>query len=765
MKNHKSSWVMAAAALFMVVGCESPTAAQIDERVETQVDAKQAEAWASQDNPSLFSGTLELRFDQLPTSGEAASIPWAGSYWPTYEDSINHKWAGAGSDSPSKKYETAFGGTAVEDAVSRYHGIDSVSKACTDSSTCDSALGETCAMREGRTEGRCVATWWGICHAWTPAAILLPEPRYPVTRNGVTFQVQDLKALASLVHNSTQTKFVSLRCNKQRYQADGGGIRLDQYGRPVDADRECRDTNAGTYHVLLANYLGLMRQSFAEDRVADYQVWNQPLRSYRITSQRDVSALEANALVGASNDPDGGAYLFNPRATRFVAVQLEVKYISESSSATGYIGTRIDSYSHTDRYEYVLELGADGKIIGGEWTGWSKNDHPDFLWLPLGPAQSSVAGGAIKYAEVKAMVLESAAQSTPTDGGVGSQVEVREAATMAAGEWRHFGPYPTTAGPITATMSGTGDPDLYTRLDGQPSLNLFDCRPYSGDANESCQAQGPGAFYVSVHAYSAASIALVINYSGTRPTDGGVVLPDAGPVFDGGSRPDAGPVFDAGSPDAGPVFDGGSRPDAGPIFDGGSPDAGPLFDGGSPDAGPLFDGGSPDAGPVFDGGSRPDAGPVFDGGSRPDAGPVFDAGSPDAGPVFDAGSPDAGPVFDGGSPDAGPVFDAGFPDAGPVFDGGVAHLNVSGTAALSEFIVFSVPVVQGRTIVVRTLAPRDVDVYVRLNSPPTLAAYDRRAFTGSGNETLSITPTASGTLYIGVHGYQASSFTLTTADQ
>lgn len=445
MNNFKSFLVVVALS-----ACgEGPVALVSGDEVETPETVKSAEAWASQDNPSLFTSNLEFRFDVLPTQGEAANVPWAGSYWPTYEDNINYRWAGAQSDSPSLKYQKAFGGTGVEDAVSRYHGIESVSKTCRETTECDSFLGETCAKRPGKDEGRCVATWWGICHAWTPASILFPEPKNPVTRNGVTFQVQDLKALASLVHNSTRTKFVSLRCNKHNSTPDGGGIRLDAYGRPVDADRECRDTNAGTYHVLLANYLGMMRQSFAEDRTNSYEVWNQPLRSFKVTSSREVTAEEANRLIGVAAT-DGGAplstYRFNPSATRFVQVKAEVKYISESSPEDGYTAPRIDWYTRTDRYEYVLELDAAGKIIGGEWVGASKLNHPDFLWLPLG-ASGTVAGGAIKYDLVKELVLESAGQGAIS----GSAVEVSESATLAKGEWKHFGPFPTAAGAITIT--------------------------------------------------------------------------------------------------------------------------------------------------------------------------------------------------------------------------------------------------------------------------------------------------------------------------
>lgn len=503
--------VVLLSGLCLAVGCGEQVA-RVDEERPTSDSVKSKEAWSGQDSPSLFNSSLEMRFDALPLSGEASSIPWAGSYWPTYEDSINYRWAGSSSDSASLKYQKAFGGTNVEDAVSRYHGIESVSKTCTSSTQCDSFLGEVCAMRPGKTDGRCVATWWGICHAWTPAAILLPEPKNRVTRNGITFEVPDVKALASLVHNSTRTKFVSLRCNKHNSTPDGGGIRLDAFGRPLDTDRECRDTNAGTYHVLLANYLGLMKQSFAEDRTNSYEVWNQPLRSFQVLSRDELSAEQANALIGVTAT-DGGApltqYRFNSAAVRFVRIRSDVRYISESSASAGYIGPNIDRYTHTDRYDYVLEIDQAGRVIGGEWVGSSKTNHPDFLWLPLGPSGSSVAGGAIKYDDVKSLVLESAG-SPPVTGTV---TEVNETATLAKGEWKHFGPFSSASGAISATLTGTGDADLYVRMNGQPSLSLYDCRPYSGTSSENCSAQGPGPLYVSVHGYSAASVQLRIQYA------------------------------------------------------------------------------------------------------------------------------------------------------------------------------------------------------------------------------------------------------------
>jgi hypothetical protein len=220
--------------------------------------------------------------------------------------------------------------------------------------------------------------------------------------------VPDLKALGTLVFNRTSARVVSLRCNKT-----DSDIKLDSFGRPVDADRNCRDTNAGTYHLLIANYLGLRKQSFVEDRTNNFEVWNQPLRGFTVQSKTEVTAAEANTLVGAT----GTTYQFNPKATQFFKMTMRVEYISESSASDGYTAPNIRWFTRADVYEYILELDAAGKIIGGEWLNSSKTNHPDFLWLPTAASTSSVAGGAITYQTVKELVYESAGVST-RDAGV-----------------------------------------------------------------------------------------------------------------------------------------------------------------------------------------------------------------------------------------------------------------------------------------------------------------------------------------------------------
>nr|MBA2542520.1 PPC domain-containing protein [Deltaproteobacteria bacterium] len=94
----------------------------------------------------------------------------------------------------------------------------------------------------------------------------------------------------------------------------------------------------------------------------------------------------------------------------------------------------------------------------------------------------------------------------------------------------------------------------------------------------------------------------------------------------------------------------------------------------------------------------------------------------------------------------------------------VTHVNTTGNVALNEMKVFTVDVVANRRIVLRTTSLKDVDLYIQMGVAPTTNAYVQRAFTSSGNETITYTPTSNGKLHIGVHGYEAAAFSVRSAD-
>ena len=88
--------------------------------------------------------------------------------------------------------------------------------------------------------------------------------------------------------------------------------------------------------------------------------------------------------------------------------------------------------------------------------------------------------------------------------------------SVARGQLAQFSPIAVVPGSqLTVTMSGSGDPDLYVRFAGAPTLTLFDCRPYVGGASETCTVTVPATasqFYMAVNGFTAGSYSLTANY-------------------------------------------------------------------------------------------------------------------------------------------------------------------------------------------------------------------------------------------------------------
>ncbi|KAF4041366.1 Transglutaminase elicitor [Phytophthora infestans] len=314
-----------------------------------------------------FYGTkMEMFLAELPTEGVQTPSPWAGPYWPTFQDSINVVWS-EGQPSPAEKYATAFGLDATDfmNKVSKVNGVDSQSqrRSCQSDQSCET--GSKCAIRAGKTSGYCIPTWFGICHAWAPAAILEVEPKCPVMHNGVTFQPMDIKALVSNVYDGAgvETVFTGARYN-------GGDDATDAYGRHTNA--AYRDMNPAYFHIAAANILGKLNATFVIDVDAGAEVWNQPVRGFKVFEQTAMSLEEAaQTFYGLA------AYPFNSAAKSIVYVKSRLSWIYETYTDGGLVSSgQINQFRY---YYYLLELDDAGQIIGGEWVYTSDSDLPDFL--------------------------------------------------------------------------------------------------------------------------------------------------------------------------------------------------------------------------------------------------------------------------------------------------------------------------------------------------------------------------------------------------
>jgi hypothetical protein len=98
--------------------------------------------------------------------------------------------------------------------VSTIAGLVKTLSTCTSENECEVAR---CSIRRGETVGRCIPTWFGICHAWTPVAMVEAEPMKAVTVNNVTFEPMDVKALITQIYDIARigTIFTGKRCNIQ----------------------------------------------------------------------------------------------------------------------------------------------------------------------------------------------------------------------------------------------------------------------------------------------------------------------------------------------------------------------------------------------------------------------------------------------------------------------------------------------------------------------------------------------------------------------
>lgn len=351
------------------------------------------------DNANRAENLVERLVHRTPEQIEAAGLtsakldesPWSDDYWALYLGVLGKRYADPSfpeSDDWHENYDYVQRHPAREVLAQGAAAIDLLSPAEKyDLLVGDSTMSLTKRMwAEGKyyydRSGE-VESWMGICHGWAPASYSLPRPTRSVEvlaadgRTRLRFYPSDIKGLASLLwaNADTVSRFVGGRCNDKEPATDANG----RFTSP-----KCFDTNPGTFHLCAVNQLGVARRSMVIDATFDYEVWNQPLYSYRTAyfnpeRRRYVPTL-AEAYVRRDDftrDPFR-AYR-SAKAAGFVGVMCQVYYTVETNPSHAPNDGPDRDKLRGARYLYDLELDAEGVIIGGEWY---TNRHPDFLWTP-----------------------------------------------------------------------------------------------------------------------------------------------------------------------------------------------------------------------------------------------------------------------------------------------------------------------------------------------------------------------------------------------
>ncbi len=324
---------------------------------------------------------------------EVSVSPWSDSYWPLYLGALGQRYHDqnfVGLDWKTAK--SYISKNSVNDLVKKqafdelspsekYDFLLSINTNTLTSSNW--AEGEEYFKEYGSVE-----TWMGLCHGWSAASIMMPNPikkvQVSTSAGAMNFYPSDIKALGTLLwaKGNTKSRFVGGRCNSNEPATDS-------MGRPKEPD--CLDNNPGTWHMAIVNQIGQFNRSFVMDATYDYQVWNQPVFGYQYyyyqpKTGKAVGSL-AEGLIKRSDWPsDPRRGVRSNESTHIVGIKMIVTYVVENSPNTNE--NQPTEFS-TAQYDYDLELNAKLDIVGGEW--YTEN-HPDFLWVPELKTFPSTAG-------------------------------------------------------------------------------------------------------------------------------------------------------------------------------------------------------------------------------------------------------------------------------------------------------------------------------------------------------------------------------------
>ena len=341
--------------------------------------SKLKEEWNSANDPLRFLPmNFERSFETLPTSASLKKMPWSDTYWPTTAAGLAQRW----NDTSITDNEENFKYKPYS-----YERLTTLSQAemakLSPAEKFDIFTGNynypLFSYEQNRTKPD-AESWEGLCHGWASAAINFEEPKSVVVQNAhglqIPFGAADVKGLLDLYSgnfNGGRYNFVGERCDIDLAKTPG-----------ASENPECRDTNAGTFHLVLTNNLGIQKRGFVADVSRDLQVWNQPIYAY---STQVVSEQEG-ASPGAA-----------PGTVRETTVKTIMSYISESGPEWN-AGVLYDSERE---YNYRLELNANGQIIGGAWL---EESRPDFLWMQ--EKSNFYDFGNIRFSMLKLLYKQSA---------------------------------------------------------------------------------------------------------------------------------------------------------------------------------------------------------------------------------------------------------------------------------------------------------------------------------------------------------------------
>ncbi len=337
------------------------------------------------DNPSQLIKNLDTMTKRNLTTGQVKNKPWSDSYWPIasgasayrYNDPKNQgeTWEEMFKyflNNPTESYLTNEK-IALLSPAEKYDLLLADSNYMLTNQMW--AEGKRYFDRYGKVE-----PWMGLCHGWAAVSFMWPEPTKKVltkstlTKLPVPFMPSDIKSLGTLVWAKGRypSKYLGGRCNVKNPKRDSNG-RI--------TDPECFDVNPGSWHIAVVNQVGVNKRSMVIDATFDYEVWNQPLLSYKYTyfnpNTKTVGTLDKSAITVSEFKKDKFKQYRSSKVKKVVGIFMDLVYVAEVEPDHKVGAT--NPLTATVRYQYDLELDENLNVIGGEWYSEA---HPDFMWVP-----------------------------------------------------------------------------------------------------------------------------------------------------------------------------------------------------------------------------------------------------------------------------------------------------------------------------------------------------------------------------------------------
>ena len=316
--------------------------AELSHTLEAAPGRTRLSGYDGYNDPSLMLDDPERQWAQLPRSGRLPNQPWSGSYWPKYKGGIAYRWQ----TGESHTYDLLSEDEVQNASEAQLRRLSPAEKYDLFVGNTDYPLTLHVQSATSPTE----ATWTGYCHGWTIASSHYEEPR-PVTMispsgQKIRFGSSDVKALLTFFKGEV----VRSTWAEHEWSPERKGIGT-VCGSSNPRSESCTDTNAGAFHIVIANRLGLQQQDVFMDVEPTYEKWNQPIFGYR------------TRVLDERQTPDRG-----PSAVREIVVATEVDYAMEIEPTWDTVGGTRESSAKTVTYTYTLQLNTAGEITGGEWV-------------------------------------------------------------------------------------------------------------------------------------------------------------------------------------------------------------------------------------------------------------------------------------------------------------------------------------------------------------------------------------------------------------